>query len=179
MAKRTEILVSGFGGQGVVRVGQILSLASVYRGLYTTMLVSHGTETRGGYVRSQVVISNEPIDSPVVENPDFLCALSKAAYNRFSPLVSHGVIIYDPAYVEPDESLFIKQIPVKAKDLAINELGKEIFANVIVLGFLTKLMNGLLDQNHVLAAMLERIPKFPGENKKAFQLGYSAFEGGF
>ena len=79
MAKRVEILVSGFGGQGVVRVGQILSTAAVNSGLHTTMLVSHGTETRGGYVRSQVVISDEQIDSPVIEDPDFFCALSKAA----------------------------------------------------------------------------------------------------
>jgi len=56
MSKRTEVLVSGFGGQGVVRIGQILGVSSVLEGLFTTMLVSHGTETRGGYVRTQIVI---------------------------------------------------------------------------------------------------------------------------
>jgi len=173
MAKRTEVLVSGFGGQGVVRIGQALSLAAVYQGLYTTMLISHGTETRGGYVRSQVVMSEEPIDSPVVENPDYFCALSKAAYNRFKHLVSHGVIIYDPGYVEPDPHLKVKQIPLNARDLAEEKLGRELFANAIVMGALSKLMAGLLDKDIVIKAMLERIPRFHEENKKAFELGYS------
>lgn len=169
---RTEVLVSGFGGQGVVRVGQALSLAAVYQGLYTTMLISHGTETRGGYVRSQVVMSEEPVDSPVVENPDYFCALSKAAYSKFNSLVSKGIILYDPAFVEPDNSLKVKQIPISARDIAVRELGREIFANVVLLGALTKLMGGLLDKENVLKAMLERVPRFKEENKRAFEIGY-------
>src|SRR2546426_8506096 len=65
---RTEILISGFGGQGVIRMGQILGLAAIKQGHRVTMLKSHGTETRGGYVRAQLVISPGDVDSPVVEN---------------------------------------------------------------------------------------------------------------
>ncbi|MCL4466530.1 MAG: 2-oxoacid:acceptor oxidoreductase family protein [Chloroflexi bacterium] len=176
MEKRTEILVSGFGGQGVVRVGQILSTAAVSSGLHTTMLVSHGTETRGGYVRSQVVISDEEIDSPVVENPDFLCALSKAAYNRFKHLVSKGTIIYDPAFIEPDETLDVRQVPFPARDIAVEKLGREIFANVIVVGYLAGLLSGTLTKEAVAAAVRERIPKFQSENAAAFAVGYSLAE---
>lgn len=173
MGKRIEVLISGFGGQGVVRLGQILAQTSVNVGLYTTMLVSHGTETRGGYVRSQVVISDEPVDSPGCENPDFLVALSKAAYNKFNPLVSEGTIIYEPYYVEADNSLSCRQVAIEARDLAINELGREIYANVIVLGYLTKLLEGTLGKEEILKVMLEKIPKYHEENKKAFELGYS------
>ena len=173
MAKRVEVLVSGFGGQGVVRVGQILSTAAVNSGLHTTMLVSHGTETRGGYVRSQVVISDEPIDSPVVENPDYLCALSKAAYNRFKTLVSAGSIIYDPAFVEPDQTLDARHVPLRARDIAVEKLGKEIFANVIVVGYIARLMADTLRKEAVAEAVRERIPKFQDENLAAFELGYS------
>jgi 2-oxoglutarate ferredoxin oxidoreductase subunit gamma len=173
MTKRVEVLVSGFGGQGVVRVGQILSTAAVNSGLHTTMLVSHGTETRGGYVRSQVVISDEPIDSPVVENPDYLCALSKAAYNRFKRMVSEGSIIYDPAFVEPDETLDVRQVPFRARDIAVEKLGREIFANVVVVGYLASLMSGTLRKETVVEAVRERIPKFQEENVAAFELGYS------
>ena len=77
MSKRIEFLCSGFGGQGVVRVGQIIGDAAVQAGLHATMLISHGTETRGGYVRSQVIISEEPIASPVVETPTCFVALSQ------------------------------------------------------------------------------------------------------
>ncbi|PRR81730.1 2-oxoacid:acceptor oxidoreductase family protein [Clostridium luticellarii] len=172
MSERKEILISGFGGQGVVRLGQILSLASVYQGTYATMLISHGTETRGGYVRSQVVISDAPVDSPIVENPDYFCALSKAAYNRFNNLVKNGTIIYDPGYVERDNNLTAKHISVNAREIAANELGKEIFANIIVLGVLGNLMSDILDKKNIFKAMLERISRFQEENKKALEIGY-------
>lgn len=172
MAKRIEVLISGFGGQGVVRLGQILAQVSVNEGLYTTMLVSHGTETRGGYVRSQVVISDEPVDSPACEDPDFLVALSKAAYNKFNPLVGDGMIIYEPYYVEVDNSLKCRQVAVPARDTAVNDLGREIYANVIVLGYLTKLLEGILSKDAIMKVMLEKIPKFHEENKKAFEMGY-------
>jgi len=173
MGKRLEVLISGFGGQGVVRLGQILAQTSVNVGLYTTMLVSHGTETRGGYVRSQVVISDEPVDSPGCENPDFLVALSKAAYNKFSPLVSQGTIIYEPYYVEVDQNLQCKQAAVAARDMAVGQLGREIYSNVIVLGYLTKLLEGILKKEDILQVMLEKITKYQDENKKAFEMGYS------
>ncbi|GBF33312.1 2-oxoglutarate oxidoreductase gamma subunit [Desulfocucumis palustris] len=173
MGKRIEVLISGFGGQGVVRLGQILAQVSVDENLYTTMLVSHGTETRGGYVRTQVVISDAPVDSPVCEDPDFLVAMSKAAYNKFKPLVSQGVIIYEPYYVEQDHGLHCRQISVNAREMAINELGREIYANVVVLGYLTRLLDGTLSKDQVLKVMLQKIPKFHEENKKAFELGYS------
>lgn len=172
MGKRIEVLISGFGGQGVVRLGQILAQTSVNENLYTTMLVSHGTETRGGYVRTQVVVSDEPIDSPVCENPDFLVAMSKAAYHRFKDLVSDGMIIYEPYYVEIDESLPCKQVAVGARDTAVDNLGREIYANVVMLGYLAKLLEGLMTKDEIAKVMLQRIPKFHAENKKAFELGY-------
>ena len=101
MKDRIEILASGFGGQGVVRLGQIVGETGVKQGLHVTMLKSHGTEMRGGYGRSQVVLSKEIIDSPMCENPDYFIALSSAAYNRFKDTVADdGLIIYDPAFVE-------------------------------------------------------------------------------
>lgn len=172
MGKRMEVLISGFGGQGVVRLGQILAQVSVNENLYTTMLVSHGTETRGGYVRAQVVISDDPVDSPVCENPDFLVAMSKAAYTKFNPLVSEGTIIYEPYYVEEDSSLGCRQISVNARERAISELGREIYANVIVLGYLARMLEGTLSKEEILKVMLQKIPKFHEENKRAFELGY-------
>lgn len=172
MLKRTEILISGFGGQGVVRTGQILGLAAVYQDLRATMLVSHGTETRGGYVRSQVVLSGEPVDSPVVEAPDIFCALSKAAYGRFYKMVTTGVILYDPAYVEPQGDATAIHIPVLARDVAVSRLGNELFANMVVLGQLIKQLDGIISREKVLRAMAVRIPRFLDKNIAAFELGF-------
>ena len=102
MKDRIEILASGFGGQGVVRMGQIVGTAAVSQGFRVTMLKSHGTEQRGGYVRTQVVISKEGIDSPLVEDPDYFCSFSSAAYKQFSHMMKGGVVLYDPSMVEID-----------------------------------------------------------------------------
>lgn len=166
-----EILASGFGGQGVVRLGQIVGLAAVRQGFRVTMLKSHGTEQRGGYVRTQVVISKNEIDSPLVEHPDYFCALSSAAYKQFGQLVTDGTILYDPALVQIDEGRNIRQVPVPAKDMAVEKLGRPIYANTIMLGALTGAV-GFLEKDTMLETVLEVIPKFKDENRKAFEMGY-------
>jgi len=178
MKDRIEIVASGFGGQGVVRLGQIVGQAAVKQGLHVTMLKSHGTEMRGGYVRSQVVVSKNIIDSPMCETPDYLVALSKAAYDRFKDTVpAAGIIIYDPSFVETlDDTLACAQQSVSAKALSIEHFGRPIFANTIILGRLAKYFHGILDKDIVLASVLEVIPKFHDQNKEAFQLGFDPVE---
>jgi len=174
MKDRLEIVASGFGGQGVVRLGQVLGEAAVKEGLRVTMLKSHGTEMRGGYVRSQVVLSPRAIDSPMCESPDFFIALSSAAYNRFKDTVpAEGMILYDPAFVEElDNGLPCAQKELPAKQLALDNFGKAIFSNTVALGAMAKLLEGSLDKDTVLESILEIIPKFHEDNKKAFRIGY-------
>ncbi len=172
MKDRIEILASGFGGQGVVRLGQIVGVGAVNQGFRVTMLKSHGTEQRGGYVRTQLVLSKEEIDSPLVEDPDYFCALSSAAYKQFGHMVTDGMILYDPAMVEIDESKSVRQVAVAAKDTAVEKLGRPIYANTIMLGALTSAAAGFLDKENMLEAMLKIMPKFKEENKRAFELGY-------
>ena len=174
MKDRIELVASGFGGQGVVRLGQIMGQAAVKQGLHVTMLKSHGTEMRGGYVRSQLVISKRTIDSPMCESPDYLVALSSAAYNRFKDTVpADGLILYDPGFVETlDETLSCTQEAVPAKDLSVEHFGRPMFANTILLGRLAKHFDGILDKGIVLESILEVIPKFHDENRAAFEVGY-------
>jgi 2-oxoglutarate ferredoxin oxidoreductase subunit gamma len=174
MKDRIEIVASGFGGQGVVRLGQIMGRAAVNQGLHVTMLKSHGTEMRGGYVRSQLVISQKTIDSPMCESPDYLVALSGAAYNRFKGSVpADGLILYDPGYVETiDETLSCTQLAVPAKDLSVEQFERPMFANTIVLGRLAKHFDGILDKDVVLGSLLAVIPKFHDQNRAAFEVGY-------
>ena len=173
MKDRIEILISGFGGQGVVRLGQIVGTAAVNQGYRVTMLKSHGTEQRGGYVRTQVVLSKEEIDSPLVENPDYFCSFSSAAYKQFGHMLKDGVLLYDPATVEIDESKPWKQIAVPAKDTAVDKLGRPIYANIVMLGALSAAAADVLDKEKMLETMLGIIPKFKDENKSAFEMGYS------
>ena len=173
MKDRIEIVVSGFGGQGVVRLGQIIGETGVRQGLRVAMLKSHGTEMRGGYVRSQVVLSKEVIDSPMCETPDDFVALSSSAYERFKDTVpDDGVIIYDPAFVEKlDESLKCTQKAFPAKGLSMDNFDNPLFANTIVLGAMARLVE-VLEKDIVIKSILNIIPKFHDRNRKAFQIGY-------
>lgn len=174
MKERNEILVSGFGGQGVVRLGQILGEAAMRQGFRVTMQKSHGTEQRGGYVRSQIVVATSEVDSPVVEDPDYFLALSAAAYNAYRSMVRNGIILYDPAYVEVDEGMPVRQYPVPAKELAAEKLGKELFSNSIMLGALSAVAE-LYERDNLLRTLLDVIPKFKEENRRAFEIGASLF----
>jgi 2-oxoglutarate ferredoxin oxidoreductase subunit gamma len=177
MKDRIEIVASGFGGQGVVRLGQIIGEAGVKQNLHVTMLKSHGTEMRGGYVRSQVVLSKQNIDSPICENPDYFIALSSAAYDRFKDTVSDsGLIIYDPAFVDKvDEDLKCTQTAFPAKQVSMDNFNTPLFANTLVLGVITKAV-GLLDRKIILNSIWEVMPKFHEQNQQAFQMGYDYSE---
>ena len=173
MKERIEILASGFGGQGVVRLGQIIGEAGVKQGLHVSMLKSHGTEMRGGYVRSQLVLSKDIIDSPICETPDFFIALSKAAYNQFSHIIpDDGMIIYDPAFVDSvDEKLKCRQKAFPAKQISEERFGSPLFANTLVIGQMANAVEAL-DKAIVLESVLSIVPKFHDQNREAFQIGY-------
>ncbi len=173
MKDRIEIVVSGFGGQGVVRLGQIIGETGVRQGLRVAMLKSHGTEMRGGYVRSQVVLSREAIDSPMCETPDYFVALSSSAYERFKDTVpDDGIIIYDPAFVKKiDESLKCTQKAFPAKELSMKNFDNPLFANTIVLGAMARLVD-VLEKDVVMKSILNIIPKFHDRNREAYRIGY-------
>jgi 2-oxoglutarate ferredoxin oxidoreductase subunit gamma len=168
-AARTEVLISGFGGQGVIRMGQILGLCAIKQGHRVTMLKSHGTETRGGYVRAQLVISPTYVDSPVVENADVFVAFSAPAYRKFFDLC-RGTVLYDPEMVEAvraDE----RHVAVPATQIAKERLDNVLFANMIMLGALTRLAG--MDYGAMKQAMLDVIPRFHEQNLAAMEIGYT------
>ncbi|MBI4490729.1 MAG: 2-oxoacid:acceptor oxidoreductase family protein [Deltaproteobacteria bacterium] len=169
--QRTEILISGFGGQGVVRMGQIIGLCAIHQGYKVTMLKSHGTETRGGYVRAQVVISPNYVDSPVVENADVFVAFSEPAYKKFYDL-ARGKILYDPEMVKVTRNDALERhLPVPATILSKQKFNNPLFANMIMLGVLTRIAE--MNFAAMRKAMLEVIPRFHEQNLKALDLGYN------
>lgn len=167
---RTEVLISGFGGQGVIRMALILGRSAVNEGYRVTMLKSHGTETRGGYVRAQLVISPDYVDSPVVESADIFVAFSAPAYEKFYDLCS-GKVLYDPEMVEevrseaPD-----RHIKIPSRALALEHFGNALFANMVMLGALTRLAD--MDIGAMKEVMLEVIPRSHEQNLQALDLGY-------
>jgi 2-oxoglutarate ferredoxin oxidoreductase subunit gamma len=169
--QRTEILISGFGGQGVVRMGQIIGLYAIHQGQRVTILKSHGTETRGGYVRSQIVISPDYVDSPVVENADIFVAFSEPAYRKFFELAG-GLILFDPDLVTKVNAAGAERhVPVPSTALSKEHFSNPLFANMIMLGALTR--TAQMDLAAMRKTMLEVIPRFHDDNSRALELGYN------
>jgi Pyruvate/2-oxoacid:ferredoxin oxidoreductase gamma subunit len=122
-------------------------------------------------VRAQLVISPEYVDSPVVENADVFVAFSAPAYRKFFDLC-RGYVLYDPELVEevradaPD-----RHVAVPATQLAKERFNNVLFANMIMLGALTRLAH--LDYEAMKTAMIEIIPRFHEQNLAAMEAGYT------
>jgi len=168
---RTEILISGFGGQGVIRMGQIIGLCAIKQGHRVTMLKSHGTETRGGYVRAQLVIAPDYVDSPVVERADVFVAFSAPAYRKFYDLC-RGKVLFDPEMVEEVRTdAPERHLGIPATQLAKERFNNVLFANMIMLGALTRVSG--MGHEAMKTAMLEVIPRFHEQNLAALDAGYT------
>ncbi|MDP6563199.1 MAG: 2-oxoacid:acceptor oxidoreductase family protein [Alphaproteobacteria bacterium] len=170
MKPRTEILISGFGGQGVIRMALILGRCAVDQGQRVTMLKSHGTETRGGYVRAQLVISPDYVDSPVVENADLFVAFSAPAYRKFYDLCS-GKVLYDPEMVEDiHDDAADRHVEIPSRALARDHFDNALFANMVMLGALTRL--AAMDLAVMKDVMVDVIPRAHEQNLRALDLGH-------
>jgi len=168
---RKEIRISGFGGQGVGLAGYILGKAlTLYDGKDAVMTQSYGPEARGGASSVNVVVSDEPIDYPFVQEPDVLVALSQEAFDKFLPSVkSDGLILVDKDLVDTGHQERVHRIPCTR---LAEELGRRIVANVVMLGFFTS-VTGVVSQEAVAEAIKDSV------KSKTIPLNLRAFETGF
>lgn len=171
---RLEVRVAGFGGQGIIRAGLILAMAaSLFEDKNAVQTQSYGPESRGGSCKSEVVISDEEIDFPKALEPDVLLVMSQAAYTRYvDTLKNGGTLIFDPYMIpQQKENSKIRVYPVPATRMA-EEMGKTIFANVIMLGALTAITT-LVSGEAMKKAILSNIPKGTEKlNLEAYEKGY-------
>jgi len=131
-----EIIIAGFGGQGILLTGKLLAQTAMQAGKEVTYMPSYGAEVRGGTANCMVIISEKQIACPVVSRPDSLIIMNKASLNKFGPrLKKNGLLIMNSSLIdtEPqlDDSIEIVSIP--ADELAV-ELGSQKSANMVVLG---------------------------------------------
>jgi 2-oxoglutarate ferredoxin oxidoreductase subunit gamma len=169
---RTEIRIAGFGGQGVGLAGVILGKAfALYSPLEAVMTQAYGPEARGGASSANLVVSDQPIDYPFVQQPDILVAISQEAYTRFRPAAKPGaLLLVDQDLVSPLEGDLVHGIP--ATRLA-EALGRRIVANVVMVGFFTA-MSGLVERRAVEQAIEDSVRvKTLSLNLAAFAKGYA------
>ncbi|MDF2854412.1 MAG: pyruvate/ketoisovalerate oxidoreductase, gamma subunit [Neobacillus sp.] len=130
-----EILIAGFGGQGVMSLGQLIAYAGMLEGKGVSWLPSYGPEQRGGTANCAVVISDEPVGSPLVTSPSTAIVLNNPSFEKFEPRVQPGglLIINSSLVTRVSNRKDIKVIEVSATDMA-NNLGNARVANMILLG---------------------------------------------
>jgi 2-oxoglutarate ferredoxin oxidoreductase subunit gamma len=168
---RQEIRLSGFGGQGIVLAGYILGKAlTIYDGLEAVMTQAYGPEARGGASSANILVSDEPIDYPIVQHPDILVALSQEAYSKFRPTAKpDALILIDGDLVNPADHQHHYAVP--ATRLA-EGLGRRIVANVVMLGFFTA-VTGVVSREAMEEAIKSSVkPKTAPLNLEAFAAGY-------
>jgi len=131
-----EIIIAGFGGQGIMLTGKLLAQTAMMAGKEVTYMPSYGAEVRGGTANCMVVIAEENIACPVVAKPDSLIVLNKASLNKFGPrLKNGGLLIMNSSLIDTEPQLHdsIEIIAVPADELAI-ELGSKKSTNMVALG---------------------------------------------
>ena len=131
-----EIVIAGFGGQGIILAGKLLAQTAMNSGKETTYMPSYGAEMRGGTANSMIIVSNQPIASPVVSNPSSLIVMNKASVNKFAGRVKKaGLVVFNSSLIDklPQLDSSITTVAIPADDLAV-ELGNKRIANMVMLG---------------------------------------------
>ena len=103
MKDTMNILISGYGGQGILFSGKVIAYAGLIDGKEVSWLPSYGPEMRGGDANCTICLSNEPIASPYIQYPDYFMAMNQLAFNRYiSAVKSDGIVVYDRSIIQGD-----------------------------------------------------------------------------
>ena len=170
---RTEILIGGVGGQGVVLSGILLgTAATLFDGKKAVQTQSYSSELRGGSARAEVIISEERVSDPQVRKPDILIVLAEDALPKYiGSIKPKGLLVIDSDMVKGTKPGDYEILTIPATSIADKEMGNIVVANLIILGALIK-KTGLLSVESMEKAIEVSVPK------KATTLNLNAFRRG-
>ena len=171
----TSIIISGFGGQGTLFAGQVLTYAALDYGKHCTWIPSYGPEMRGGTAHCTVIISDEDIGSPLVRNPDLVLAMNLPSLDKYEPLLKEkGTIIANKSLINREaEREGITTLFIPGNEIA-EELGNSRVTNMVMVGAMLE-MSGVLPLDVVKKALEEHIPE---RNRKYLPLNFDALDKG-
>lgn len=173
MNKSYEIRLSGSGGQGLILAGIILARAAVIDKHKVTQTQSYGPESRGGYSRADVIISDREIYFPEATNFNCLLALTQEACDKYLfDLRDTGILIIDTTFVKNLALAADNTYELPFTDIAQEHLGSSISTNVLSLSFLVK-VTGIVSEKALETSLRETVkPAFVDLNIKAMKLGF-------
>lgn len=171
----TEILLAGFGGQGILFAGKVLAYGGLECGREISWLPSYGPEMRGGTANCSVVIGSEPVGSPLVTEPDILIVMNTPSYDKFIRTVKKGGMVFadtsmtDISFRRDDISFY----GIPATELS-GQNGLDGMANIILLGKVLK-ESGLFTMEEITAGLEKCISQkkknLMNKNLEALKIG--------
>jgi len=174
MSRRTEIRVSGFGGQGVILCAHIIGkTAAIYQGEHATMIQSFGPEARGSSCSAQVVLSDETVLYPYIQRPSILITMSQDACDNFAPqMTPGGLLLIESDLVRPGTlPQGVRVLGIPATRLA-EEIGRKMVLNIVMFGFFAA-TSGVLRAETARDAVRTSVPAGTEElNLRAFDKGF-------
>ncbi|MBQ7075184.1 MAG: 2-oxoacid:acceptor oxidoreductase family protein [Clostridia bacterium] len=177
MSKTNEILFAGFGGQGILFSGKVAAYSGLVAEKCVSWLPSYGPEMRGGTANCHVIVSDQPVGSPIIVNPTDLVVMNKPSFDKFeNDVVPGGNIFIDSALIDRDctrDDVNVFKVP--ATKMA-NDMGMPKLANMIMFGKLLK-ETGFVDMETVKQGLAKSVPPTKQQlfdtNLKAIEAGYN------
>jgi len=174
-----DAIIAGFGGQGVLFIGNLLAYAAMEEGYNVTFMPSYGVEMRGGTANCNVIISSEEIGSPVIDAPCSAIFMNLLSVERFQDFISPGgLLLFNDSLIDPSvvSRADVVQLPVPANELA-SELGNSQLASLVALGVYVE-WTQILKKECLEEAMKRMIPpkmheRFLEANLSALRRGYA------
>jgi 2-oxoglutarate ferredoxin oxidoreductase subunit gamma len=169
-----EVMFAGFGGQGILLSAKILAQAAMNQGYEVSWVPSYGPEMRGGTAYCMVVISDRPIGSPIIRNPENLVAMNRPSLEKFAPVVQKdGVIMINKSLISiPSGRTDVDEIAVPVGEIA-KELGDMRAANIVALGaFVAR--SGIVEYD----VLVDTVKKEFGKKPKLIPLNMKALDKG-
>ena len=156
---KKEIIISGFGGQGVLSMGKILAYSGLMEDKEVTWMPAYGPEQRGGTANVTVIVSDERISSPVLSKFDIAIVLNQPSLDKFEPRVkSGGILIYEGnGIINPPTRKDISIYRIDAMDTAVDMKNTKVF-NMIVLGGMLSVAP-VVSENGVEKALFKTLPE--------------------
>jgi len=174
---RTEIRITGFGGQGVILAGHIIGRASaVEAGRHATMIQSFGPEARGSACSATLAVSDREVLYPYIQRPDIFVVMSGEGYELHGhELKEDGILVYEKDLVKPTSRPGQRAYGVSSTRIA-EEQGRAIVQNIVMVGFFTAATR-LVPRDAMREAVRNSVPPGTQElNLRAFDAGWAAFE---
>lgn len=171
---RYEVRIAGSGGQGVVLAGVVLGrAAALYSGKRATQTQSYGPEARGGSCKSEVVISESPVDFPLATKLDALVVMNQESLKKYlKDLKPGGVLLADSSLIKEIPAGDYQVYPIPGTEMAEKQLNNRIVANMIMLGAFSAATSAVT-RDSLERAVSDMVPQSAAEvNVEAIRAGY-------